>query len=137
MDFQRERGYRPQIVQAGKDDLITAGKQAHIDQQIEAATDTRDGERHDEIYAAATKFVDATEALGIKRRKTPEERELDIERMAFGIAMGINTPDRRLRRVGVERALNLLRPGATDSAKRKILMDVAKTFNQVQGLTKR
>lgn len=136
MDFRKDRGYRPQIITSG-DSLRSAGQQAELDQKLEAATDTRDGQRHDEIYAAAAKFIDATESLGIKVRKTPEERDLDIERVALGIAFGINTPNRRLRKIGIQQSLNLLRPGATDRAKRRILMDVAQTLNQVQGLTKR
>jgi len=134
MNFDRDKGYRPEIRISGSDSLEKAGKQAAADQRVEAAIDTRDGERREEIYRTAQKFVDATESFGIKKRRTPEERALDLDRVATGIAFGINSADERARIVGVNNVLGILRPRATNGTRKKIFEDVAKALHEIHGL---
>lgn len=134
MDFGKDKGYRPQIVVAGSDSLEKAAKQAQADQQLEAAIDTRNGERREEIYGAAQKFIEATEVLGIKRRKSVEERQLDTDRIATGLAFGLNAADERAKITGITNALNLLLPRVTNGTRRKVYEGVAKAFYEIHGL---
>lgn len=133
---QHRGDYRPDIIAKPSGDKVeTAGRQDALNQHAEAWIDMRDGEHREEIYAAAGAFIDATEVLGMRRKRTPEERDLDIERVAFGIAAGRSNPDENIRRVGADVTMGLLLAKATNSTRRQYLeKNVIPIFYRAHGI---
>jgi hypothetical protein len=121
-----ERGeYRPKVIvtdfEGTGDPLLIAGKQAAVEQKIEAAVDRLKGPRGDDIYKAARAFIEAAEVLDPKRIIDVNERRLNIERAAFGISMGLNSDDPEIRRLGADSSLIPLIERAKNQTKRKYL----------------